>query len=294
MDSLPAGLARWAGTVGFQAKAGQWCMVPDGEGGVDRVVATIANTPLSFGALSNALPHGVYRLPDDAPDQAILAWAMGGYEFSRYRTEKRKPPRLAASATDRDKALFEAVYIARDLINTPANDMGPDALEAAFRKLASKARGGGYGHARRRYAGRLSHAARGRARQRAGSAGAGHGVGRLRTRRRSPSSGKGVTFDTGGLNIKSGATMGLMKKDMGGAANVMALAHAIMAQQAARAVAAHRGRGGKLYCRQRLPPRRHSALAQGADGRDRQHGRRGAAGAGRLSGAGRRGEPRTC
>ncbi len=229
-DSLPADLAKWAGAAGFQAKAGQWCVVPDGKGGVERILATVAATPLSFGALANALPQGTYRLPNDAPDQSALAWAMGGYDFSRYRKDKRNAPRLAVEVTDRDKALVESVYIARDLINTPANDMGPDALEAAFRKLAAQHDADvtvTSGDDTLKVFPML------------------HAVGRASVQAprvldmvwgaandpKVTLVGKGVTFDTGGLNIKSGATMGLMKKDMGGAANVMALAHAIMASK---------------------------------------------------------------
>ena len=230
VDGLSPDLATWAAAVGFQAKAGQWCAVPDGEGGVDRILATIAATPLALGALAAALPMGTYSLPDDAPEQAALAWAMGGYDFSRYRSEKRKPARLAVKMGGREQALAEAVYMARDLINIPANDMGPDALEAAFCKLAAAHDASvtvtsgddtldGFP---------MLHAV-GRA-----SAQAPRVLDMVWGAPNAPKVtlvGKGVTFDTGGLNIKSGATMGLMKKDMGGAANVMALAHAIMARK---------------------------------------------------------------
>ncbi len=229
-DDLNPDLARWAKACGFRAKAGQWCAVADGKGGIDRILATLDKGPLAFGGLANSLPQGSYRLPDDAPNQAALSWAMGGYEFTRYRAESRPMPQLAVTLDSRERALAQSVFIARDLINIPANDMGPDALETAFRTLASE-----HGADVTVTVGDdtlsgfpMLHAV-GRA-----SAQAPRVLDMVWGAEDAPKVtlvGKGVTFDTGGLNIKSGATMGLMKKDMGGAANVMALAHAIMARR---------------------------------------------------------------
>ena len=144
----------------------------------------------------------------------------------------------------------------RDLINTPANDMGPDALEAATLALS-------HTHGARVEVIRgddlidqnypLIHA-----------------VGRASTQtprlidmhwgEAGPQItlvGKGVCFDTGGLNLKPGTSMGLMKKDMGGAANVLGLAHMIMALKGAGAAAGADSGGGKQRQRRKLPPRRH-------------------------------------
>ena len=187
------------------------------------------------GLLPGVLPAGTYRFanaPHD-PRLAALAFALGAYRFTRYRKVKEKAVRLALpQGVDGDdlSRIAEAMTLARDLINTPANDMGPAELEAAARALAKQ-----HGAKFRSIVGDdllkqnfpLIHA-----------------VGRAAERTRAPRLielrwgksgdpkvtlvGKGVCFDTGGLDLKPDNAMLLMKKDMGGAATVLALAHMIM------------------------------------------------------------------
>ncbi|MDA8871002.1 leucyl aminopeptidase family protein [Rhizobiaceae bacterium] len=218
----------WAKALGFAAKPGEHCLVPDADGNpVEVLFGNDPDDPLAVGTLARVLPAGNYRLGEGAPEQAQLAWGMGAYSFDRYRKGRSTRPVLAGTLGTTAKRLVETVYIARDLINIPANDMGPDALEAAFRKLSERHRADvtvttgdallpGFP---------MVHAV-GRA-----SVQAPRVLDMVWGRAEAPRItlvGKGVTFDTGGLNIKPGASMALMKKDMGGAANVMALAHAIM------------------------------------------------------------------
>jgi leucyl aminopeptidase len=185
------------------------------------------------GRLPQALPPGTYRFANAAYDQrlAALAFALGSYRFGRYRKAEDKDVTLeipdGVDGADLTRVV-EGVTLARDLINTPANDLGPAELEEAARALAAK-----HGADVRAIVGDdlvaqnfpLIHAV-GRAAARAprlidftwGAPG-------------DPKItlvGKGVCFDTGGLDIKPDSAMLIMKKDMGGAACTLALAHMIM------------------------------------------------------------------
>ncbi len=182
------------------------------------------------------LPAGTYRLeePDTVPSLAAeaLGWLLAGYRFERYRDHESRPGRhlIAPDGIDaaRIEAIANAVAFGQDLINTPASDMGPETLEAAARDLAGT------------FGARIVTVA-GEALTR--DFPMIHAVGRAATRPPrlidltwGPADapkvtlvGKGVCFDTGGLNIKPGASMGLMKKDMGGAATALALARMVMA-----------------------------------------------------------------
>ena len=228
----------WAKATGFSGSSGQTCLVPGSDGKLDKVLfgtgkGTGFGDPMLHAKLARTLPAGKYHLAeaggaDTDPLIDQLAWAMGGYSFDRYRDRKHKTPALSGKSNADAKRMAEGVFFTRDLINTPASDMGPDALEAAFRHLGK------------------AHAARVRVikgdnllKQNFPMV---HAVGRASSQAPrvldmswgKPSHpkvtlvGKGVTFDTGGLNIKPGSSMALMKKDMGGAANVMGLAHMIM------------------------------------------------------------------
>src|ERR1051326_6614008 len=189
--------------------------------------------PFPPGRLADLLPAGAYRLahaPHDAR-LAALAVALGSYRFARYRKGEAKETRLEIPAgvdgADLSR-IAEGVSLARDLINTPANDLGPAELEEAARALASR-----HGGSVRALVGDdlvkqnfpLIHAV-GRAAERAPRlidlawGDAAHPKVTL--------IGKGVTFDTGGLDIKPESAMRIMKKDMGGAACVLAAAHMIM------------------------------------------------------------------
>jgi leucyl aminopeptidase len=234
---------RWANAAGFRATLGAALALPDGAGGVAAAVvghgdaAARARTRFGVARAVGALPAGVYHLATDLPaperDEAALAWLLAGYRFDRYRKkpDSTGPARMKAPAgvdARRLEIIAAAEVLTRDLINTPSNDMGPDELEAAFMALAAE-----HGAQAQAIRGDDLHSANlplihavGRASPRAprlldmrwGDAGP-----------RLTLVGKGVCFDTGGLNLKPGNSMGLMKKDMGGAATVLGLAHAIMA-----------------------------------------------------------------
>jgi len=229
----------WLELAEFAAEPGRVVTVPGGDGALALVVMGASNQigdgggPLQLGAAAGALPAGDYGLSNAAETgDAALAWAMGSYRFERYRGKKAKPgPRLVVAekaARDRAIAIADSVWLARDLINTPAADLGPEELEAAARAVATE-----HGATVRSIVGDdllaqnfpMIHAV-GRASNRAprlvdftwGREGA----------TKITLVGKGICFDTGGLDIKTADGMSTMKKDMGGAATVLALAHMIM------------------------------------------------------------------
>ena len=235
---LPAPTRAWLQTVGFTGAPDTHALVPDGQGRLGQVFAGAARAdhPFALAALPTALPEGDYRLSGDglavAPEQAALSWELGAYEFDLYRARRRAPARLhLADGPDAQRGLAQATAIAatRDLVNTPAEHMGPQELAGAARLVARQ------------------HGAR--FREVVGDAllkknfPAIHAVGRASTRAprlielnwgrpRDPLLclvGKGVCFDSGGLDIKPPEGMRQMKKDMGGAANALGLATLIMA-----------------------------------------------------------------
>jgi leucyl aminopeptidase len=241
LAALPAPCAAWAQVNGFAGKLGQALLVP-GEDGKPAfalagygTAAARARGRFHLAAAAARLPANVYALAKDAPVENLetecLGWLLSGYRFQKYAGTAAEPALLQAPATVDAARLAEIAAgeaLTRDLINTPANDMGPSDLEDAARDLAAK-------HGARicvitgddllaqNYP--LIHTV-GRAAAR---------VPRLIDMSWGDGGpaitlvGKGVCFDTGGLNLKPGASMGLMKKDMGGAANVLGLAHMIMA-----------------------------------------------------------------
>jgi leucyl aminopeptidase len=238
-ESLPAMARSFAAAQGYEPKAGTHCLLPDGEGRLAGVLfgldAPSAKRPDPFliGKLPILLPEGAYRFAMPPQDAALatLAWLLGGYRFTRYRERPAKSVRLVApDGVDREEVgrIANAVAVGRDLINTPANDLGPDGIEAAARSLAERhgasiavtvgddllARNFPMIHA----VGRASAIAPRLIDMRWGD-----GTGPLVV-----VVGKGVAFDTGGLDIKPSSAMALMKKDMGGAAAAMALADMIM------------------------------------------------------------------
>lgn len=235
--TLDARALAWAKSAGFTGEAGALLLVP-GEGGeiacaLFGLGANPSEAPFIGGKLSKLLPAGDWQVQTGAltPEQAALGFGLGSYGFSRYKSDKRKDVRLSmaggADAADIERQLA-GVFLARDLVNTPTNEMGPAELEAAFRALGEH-----YGATVTAIVGDdlikenfpLVHTV-GRASVSAP---------RLLEMRwgqkgdpRITLVGKGVCFDTGGLDIKGAANMALMKKDMGGAANVMGLALMIM------------------------------------------------------------------
>ena len=240
LDALEGAAVDWAKATGFAGGAGEVCLVP-GEGGLAAVLlglgAESARSRRRFiaGDLPSRLPEGVFALASglearDAEEFA-LGWLFGCYRFTRY-AEGTMPKAELAAPEDVDAARLEAIaageFLTRDLINTPAADMGPEALEKAFFALAEEQ-------------GAKATAIRGEDLL-AQNFPMIHAVGRaaaqaprlldMRWGESGPTLtlvGKGVCFDTGGLNLKPGSSMGLMKKDMGGAATVLGLARMIMA-----------------------------------------------------------------
>ncbi len=238
-ERLGADAGAFAAAAGFEPKAGRHLLLP-GKNGLGGVLFGIEATdetmnPFLPGNLAQQLPSGVYRFANEPHDArlAALAFALGCYRFTRYRKAEARQLRLdLPQSIDRDDLdrIVEAVTLARDLINTPANDLGPAELAEAARSLAAR-HGADFsaiiGDDLLKKNFPLIHAV-GRA-----AAGAprlidirwgetGHpGVTLV---------GKGVCFDTGGLDIKPDSGMLNMKKDMGGAATALALAHMIMAR----------------------------------------------------------------
>ncbi len=229
----------WARANDFNGEAGRVLVLPGKDGSIAGALFGTGDdeqggqSQLLAGKLARSLPEGDWHIEGN-PDHAeltALAFLMGGYSFTRYRKGNGKTIRLAvpegvdAAETQR---IADAVTLARDLINTPTNDMGPDALEQAARDLASK-NGATIstveGDALLKHNLPMIHAV-----GRAGSI-----APRLIDLKWGKDSdpkitlvGKGVCFDTGGLDIKPASGMLLMKKDMGGAANVLGLASIIM------------------------------------------------------------------
>lgn len=232
----------WANAVHFKAKAGSIGLLCDKEGRLESVLVGL-HAPQDwsvFGQLATSLPAGNYQLvlshmPSDPTAAPFLAWGLGSYQFTRYKKSPPLETKLALPTQGVDGTYIEAVlratYLVRDLINTPAQDMMPSDLEAAARSLAER------GHAR-------VEVLEGERLLQAGYA-AIHAVGRASActprlidlrwgNAQHPKVtlvGKGVSFDSGGLDIKGAANMATMKKDMAGAAHVLGLAQLIIALQ---------------------------------------------------------------
>ncbi|HTH68011.1 MAG TPA: leucyl aminopeptidase family protein [Rhodanobacter sp.] len=233
---LTAAQRRWLTDSGFAAAPDTFALLADDAGKLVRVLAGVdARAPLTaLAALPCALPEANYHLADegvlDDPLQAALGWALGAYQFGRYRQPKRAPARLVVSSADLAQLapLVEATAQVRDLVNTPTEDMGPAQLADAVRQLGKTHRA----KVREWVGDDLLKA----------NFPTIHAVGRAGSRpprlveltwgkAGDPSLvliGKGVCFDTGGLNLKSGDGMRWMKKDMGGAAHAIALAGLVM------------------------------------------------------------------
>ena len=226
----------WAKANGFDGKPGSLLLVPGDRSEVAGALFGVGSqTPdeqLAFGKLATDLPAGDWHFASqpENPDTAALGFLLGGYRFERYKKAGSKsvslhtPEGVDQAAVER---IAKAVFFARDLINTPANDMGPQAIEDAARAVAK--------------AGKAKVSVTKGEALRTGFPMI-HAVGRAAKEEprlidftwgkasapRITLVGKGVAFDTGGLDIKPSSSMLLMKKDMGGAANVLALASMIM------------------------------------------------------------------
>jgi leucyl aminopeptidase len=236
---LPANSRQFALANGFAAKPGACLALPSADGRIAQVLFGLEDKTDKFrdlfrpGQLPGLLPAGVYRFANAPHDVrlAALAFALGSYRFSRYRkadaADVRLVPPDGVDVADVTR-MAEAARLARDLINTPANDMGPEQLALAAQQLA--ARFGAHfncivGDDLVRQNFPLIYAV---------------GMASARAPRLIDLSwgdpaypkvtlvGKGVCFDSGGLDLKPSSGMLIMKKDMGGAANVLALALMVM------------------------------------------------------------------
>jgi leucyl aminopeptidase len=246
--ALKPAQAKFLTLKGFTGKAGSLIVLPE-EGGCKAwfgLGARKTYTPMSFRALPSQLPKGRWALQYDAELDAHaihVAWGLGAYSFTRYKSGST-PSEVKLDDSALDDATKTAVArevrahnLVRDLVNTPTNDMGPADIEAEARQIAERHSATikvimGDALLKENYP-------------------AVHAVGRAAGPDNQPRFieiswrpkgmpgplpvvalvGKGVAFDTGGLNIKGGAGMGLMKKDMGGSAHALALADWVMASQ---------------------------------------------------------------
>ncbi|MGH8027179.1 MAG: leucyl aminopeptidase family protein, partial [Pseudoxanthomonas sp.] len=234
-NGLPPALQAWVDAQQFSAAPGALLLLP-GEHGIAAAAIGIGDPldPYSYAHAPLGLPPGDWRLASalesDARAALQLGWGLGSYRFDRYRKPARQPARLLLQDADAEALdLLAACVRVRDLVNTPTEHMGPEQLEAVARELAQAhgaqlevivgdellARNFPAIHA----VGRASHRAPRLIALRWGDSGLPHVT----------LVGKGVCFDTGGLDIKPADGMRNMKKDMGGAAHVLALGRMIMA-----------------------------------------------------------------
>ncbi|WP_299750700.1 M17 family metallopeptidase [uncultured Boseongicola sp.] len=239
-EGLDARARAFVEASGFAATAGEVALLPDETGAVVAAAGglgdatTRARKRFVVAELRGKLPEGSWAFRSELTgadlNEAALGWLLAGYVFGRYATVSALKAMLVAPEgvdAERLERIAAGEALTRDLINTPANDMGPDELEVAARVLAEA------------YGAELSVTTDAALKANFPMI---HAVGRASPR--APRLiemtwgstgphltlvGKGVCFDTGGLNLKPGASMGLMKKDMGGAANVLGLAHMLMA-----------------------------------------------------------------
>ena len=238
LAAQPAYLHAWLEGSQFEAKGGRSALLPDADGSPGGALLLLSDPaePWDFAASRERLPAGDWRLEPEGGGldlgQAALGWALASYRFDRYRKNDRKPVRLAIPvdpATERANAIAEAIFLARDLINTPAADLGPAELADAAAGVAA------------RFGARFETVEAEALLER--NYPAVHAVGRASARPprvvdlawgeadapKLTLIGKGVCFDTGGLDLKTSSNMQLMKKDMGGGAVTLGLAQAVMA-----------------------------------------------------------------
>ncbi|MEN9577968.1 MAG: hypothetical protein RJA70_977 [Pseudomonadota bacterium] len=236
----PQHVKKWVTSTGYNAASGTSCVIPNRDGSIRGVLLSVdsLSEPWYIARLPGVLPTGRYYIVTElTPEQAnaqALGWALGCYRFDRYQSKKKKKSAQAELVWPETSdqlsvsALVQAIALGRDLVNTPAQDMGPEQLAEAASKLAAD-----FGAKARIIVGDEL------LKQRYPAI---HAVGRACSRAPrlidfvwgKPSDpkvtlvGKGVCFDTGGLNLKPADNMKLMKKDMGGAATVLSVAYAVM------------------------------------------------------------------
>jgi leucyl aminopeptidase len=235
--SQPERVQAWIESSGFKALPGSVGLLPGELGTLERVLFGVGEERdlWDYAVLPERLPEGRYAIDDDLSqsqgEQVALSWALSTYSFDRYRKNERHYPSLLLPKQVDGRAVeraVEAVFLVRDLINTPASDMGPAELAEAAQALGKRHKAKvtvteGEQLLKKNYP-------------------AIHAVGRASSRapclidmtwgKKGPHVtlvGKGVCFDSGGLDLKSASGMKLMKKDMGGAAHVLGLASMLMA-----------------------------------------------------------------
>lgn len=237
--ALPAQAKAWVDANAFSARAGTALVVPGSEGKPCAVLLGVdpgdRQSDFVVASLAAKLPAGDYRIAEgfSNPGEVALAFALASYRFDTYKTsEPKQIARLmAAGDLEEIRIVLDGVQLVRDLINTPANDLGPEELTDAAETLFCNYNGTSEISIGEALVGRGFPLVRavGAASERAPRlvdcvwGDAAHPKVTL--------VGKGVIFDTGGLDIKPSSSMLLMKKDMGGAANVLGLASMIMASR---------------------------------------------------------------
>ena len=230
----------WVALNGFRGKPGQLVLVPSADGRLDHVLVGVGETfdPLTARGLAGRLPTGVYRFEAEptAACRAALAFLLGTYLFDRYKTRphRERPVLVAPEGLDvaETSRIVAACALTREMIDTPAADMGPLQIETIAREIA-EAHGASITVTTGQALLEDNYPAI-------------HAVGRAATPERAPRIieigwkldqtglplvalvGKGVVFDTGGLDLKAAAGMRNMKKDMGGAAHALGLARLVM------------------------------------------------------------------
>lgn len=241
LKDVPESTSIWLKSNTFEPKPGHHVIVPDEDGTIEYVVAGVSTgTPglWDIGQLASSLPIGDYQLQpvngmpaQDDLNNLALGWILGAYRFDTHKKPGRAPARLGLNSSYNEKrirALSNATFLTRDLINAPANILGPEGLAKAASTLAAQHGADcdiivGDDLLKNNFP-------------------AIHAVGRAATDQprlieitwgdaKNPTValvGKGVCFDSGGLDIKGAAGMKYMKKDMGGSANVLGVASAIM------------------------------------------------------------------
>lgn len=238
LQDFAGGLAE---AEGFKGKSGQVLKTPNpATGKLEQAYVGLGSEPKveAFRAAAARLPAGDYHLLETPegldPTEIAIAWGLGTYRFDRYKPAKEGPARLvlpSGAKGEEARAIVHACALARDMVNTPANDMGPLQIETIAREIAEQ-----FGAHITVAVGEALHDE---------NYPAVHAVGRAAAPGREPRFieiawgdeshpvvaiiGKGVVFDTGGLDIKPSAGMRLMKKDMGGAAHALALGRMVMA-----------------------------------------------------------------
>jgi leucyl aminopeptidase len=238
LKAAPDATQRWLRTTGFNGAPDSHALVPGPDGSLAQVWVGVrsASYPFALSALPRGLPPGRYRLAEEGlaidAETAALSWELGSYQFDLYKPAARESATLmlpSSSAAQRGLMMATAIASTRDLVNTPAEHMGPTELAEAV-KLVARQHGATF---RQSVGDELLKA----------NFPAIHAVGRAATRaprlieltwgnpkhRKLTLVGKGVCFDSGGLDIKGADGMRQMKKDMGGAANALGLAQMVMA-----------------------------------------------------------------